>query len=316
MQSQDISAWPVDNSGHPADELAHRFNWTSPMMRSPHDPDAIYVGSEVVWKTTNHGHSWDIISPDLTRNDRSKQTASGGPLTKDITSVEYYDTVFALAESPLAKGMLWAGSDDGLVHVSADDGGHWDDVTPGAMKPSATKPGGALQWSAISMIEPSHFDAATVYVAVDRHKLDDIGPYAFKTTDRGHTWQAITTGLPDGAVVHAIREDPAQRGLLYAGTERGVFVSFDDCRALADPAAQPPRQPGARPDGARRRFGDRHARPRVLDTRRHHAIAPAPSQGGRGGHGALHAGAGDPAVLSGRRGFPPPRGTETRLPGR
>ncbi len=222
-QAQDISAWPVDNSGHPADELAHRFNWTSPMMRSPHDPDAIYVASEVVWKTTDHGHSWAILSPDLTRDDKSKQTASGGPLTKDITSVEYYDTVFALAESPLTKGMLWAGSDDGLIHLSNDDGAHWSDVTP-----DATKPGAALQWSAISMIDPSPFDAGTAYVAVDRHKLDDIKPYAFKTTDSGKTWQPIITGLPDGAVVHAVREDPKQRGLLYAGTERGVFVSFDD----------------------------------------------------------------------------------------
>ncbi len=223
MQAQDISAWPVDNSGHPADELAHRFNWTSPMMRSPHDPDAIYVASEVVWKTTNHGHDWAVISPDLTRNDKSKQTASGGPLTKDITSVEYYDTVFALAESPVAKGMLWAGSDDGLIHLSRDDGAHWTEVTP-----DATRPGAALQWGAISMIEPSPYDGDTAYVAVDRHKLDDIQPYAFKTTDAGRSWQPITTGLPDGAVVHAVREDPVQRGLLYAGTERGVFVSFDD----------------------------------------------------------------------------------------
>jgi photosystem II stability/assembly factor-like uncharacterized protein len=222
QQAQDISAWPVDNSGHPASELAHRFNWTSPMLRSPHDPDAIYVGSEVVWKTTDHGHSWAIISPDLTRNDKSKQTASGGPLTKDITSVEYYDTIFAMAESPIIKGQLWAGSDDGLIHVSPDDGAHWNDVTP-----DATKPGAPLEWSEISLIEPSHYEANTAYVAIDRHKLDDIRPYALKTQDGGKTWQSITTGLPDGAVVHAVREDPVQRGLLYAGTERGVFVSFD-----------------------------------------------------------------------------------------
>jgi hypothetical protein len=218
MQAQDISAWPVDNSGHAAAELAHRFNWTSPMMRSPHDPEAIYVASEVVWKTTDQGHSWTIISPDLTRNDKSKQTASGGPLTKDITSVEYYDTIFALAESPITKGLLWAGSDDGLIHLTRDDGAHWDDVTPA----------GLPQWSTISMIEPSRYDAGTAYVAVDRHKLDDIAPYAFKTTDGGKTWSPIVTGLPAGAVVHAVREDTVQRGLLYAGTERGVFVSFDD----------------------------------------------------------------------------------------
>jgi len=217
-QVQDISAWPVDNSGHPASELEHRFNWTSPMMLSPHDPDTIYVASEVVWKTTDHGHSWKIISPDLTRNDKSKQIASGGPLTKDITSVEYYDTIFALAESPLAKGTLWGGSDDGLVNVSADGGAHWNNVTPKDMP----------EWSSIDMIDLSHFDTNVAYLAVDRHKLDDIKPYAWKTADGGKSWTSITNGLPNGAVVHAVREDPAKRGLLYAGTEVGVFVSFND----------------------------------------------------------------------------------------
>ena len=217
-QVQDISAWPVDNSGHPASELAHRFNWTAPLALSPHDPDTVYTASQMVWKTTDHGNSWQIISPDLTRNDKTKQIASGGPLTKDITSVEYYDTIFALAESPQAKGQLWAGSDDGLVHVSADGGAHWSDVTPKELPP----------WSTVSMIEPSPHGADVAYLAIDRHKLDDIKPYAWKTADRGKSWTKITTGLPDGAVVHAVREDPLRAGLLYAGTERGVFVSFDD----------------------------------------------------------------------------------------
>jgi photosystem II stability/assembly factor-like uncharacterized protein len=218
QQVQDISPWPVDNSGHGASELAHRFNWTSPLMLSVHDPDVLYVASEVVWKTTDHGKSWAIISPDLTRNDRSKQQPSGGPLTKDITSVEYYDTIFSMKESPLKKGVLWVGSDDGLVHVSRDDGGHWDNVTPKAMP----------EWSSIDSVEPSPFDEGKVYLGVDRHKSDDIKPYAYKTTDGGKTWVSITNGLPDGAVVHAVREDPMRRGLLYAGTEKGVFVSFDD----------------------------------------------------------------------------------------
>lgn len=217
-QVQDISAWPVDNSGHPASELAHRFNWTSPLVLSPHDPDTLYVASEVVWKTTDHGNSWSIISPDLTRNDKGKQQASGGPLTKDITSVEYYDTIFALAESPVTRGVLWAGSDDGLVHVSSDGGAHWTDVTPKELP----------RWSTVSIIEPSPHNADVAYLAVDRHKLDDIAPYAWKTADRGKTWMRITAGLPQGAVVHAVREDPARAGLLYAGTEQGVFVSFDD----------------------------------------------------------------------------------------
>lgn len=218
MQVRDISPDPIDNSGHPASELTHRFNWTSPLMLSPHDPDTLYAASEVVWKSTDHGNSWTIVSPDLTRNDKSKQTPSGGPLTKDITSVEYYDTIFALAESPLAKGKLWAGSDDGLIHLTQDGGGHWADVTPKGMP----------AWSSIDMIDPSPHDAHRAYVAVDRHKLDDIAPYAWKTTDDGRTWTSISAGLPHGAVVHAVREDPARAGLLYAGTEIGVFVSFDD----------------------------------------------------------------------------------------
>ncbi|HZK99836.1 MAG TPA: hypothetical protein VFC47_08040 [Caulobacteraceae bacterium] len=217
-QSQNISPDPIDNSGHPASELVHRFNWTSPLMLSPHDPDALYAASEVVWESTDHGMSWRIISPDLTRNDKSKQQASGGPLTKDITSVEYYDTIFALAESPLKRGELWAGSDDGLVHLTFDDGAHWADVTPKAMAP----------WSEISIIEPSHFDPAGAYIAVDRHKLDDIGPHAYRTADAGKSWTSIAAGLPPGAVVHVVREDPVRRGLLYAGTELGVFISFDD----------------------------------------------------------------------------------------
>jgi len=217
-QSQSISPDPIDNSGHPASELDHRFNWTSPLMLSPHDPEALYAASEVVWKSTDRGMSWKIISPDLTRNDKTKQTASGGPLTKDITSVEYYDTIFTLAESPLRQGKLWAGTDDGLVQVSDDDGAKWRNVTPAAMP----------AWSTVSMLEPSHFDPSTAYIAVDRHRLDDIAPYAWKTVDNGKTWVTIAAGLPPGAVVHVVREDPVRRGLLYAGTESGVFVSFDD----------------------------------------------------------------------------------------
>ncbi len=218
QQAQDISAYPIDASGHPASELKYRFNWTSPMFRSPHDKGAIYLGYNVVFKSTDQGNSWKIISPDLTRDDKAKQGPSGGPITKDITSVEYYDTIFALAESPLKQGQIWAGSDDGLIHVTDDDGGSWRDVTPRSMP----------AWSEISLIEPSHFDARTAYIAVDRHKLDDIAPYAYKTEDGGASWTPIVKGLPHGAIVHAVREDPVRRGLLFAGTERGVFVSFDD----------------------------------------------------------------------------------------
>ena len=217
-QARVIPVYPIDASGHAAGDLAHRFNWTSPLVMSPHNPDTLYVGMERLYRTTDDGESWTAISPDLTRNDKSKQGPSGGPITKDITSVEYYDTIFAIAESPLKKGLLWVGSDDGLIHTSGDDGGHWSDVTPHDMP----------QWGTISMIEPSHFDAGTAYVAVDRHKLDDIKPYVFKTVDGGKNWTRLDRTLPDGAFVHAVREDPVKRGLLYAATEAGVFVSFDD----------------------------------------------------------------------------------------
>src|ERR1700726_2681779 len=214
---QDISPLPLDNSGHGAVDLIHRFQWTSPLMLSPHNPDTLYAAAECVFKSTDHGHSWTQISGDLTRNDKSKQQPSGGPLTNDITSVEYYDTVFALAESPVKKGTLWAGTDDGLVQVTTDDGQHWANVTPKMP-----------EWSTVSIIDPSPRDGSSAYVAVDRHKLDDFKPHIFKTTDLGKNWSAITNGIPDGAYVHAVREDPKKPGLLYAGTELGVFVSFDD----------------------------------------------------------------------------------------
>jgi photosystem II stability/assembly factor-like uncharacterized protein len=215
--SHDASVLPLDNSGHGAVDLAHRFQWISPLVVSPHDPDTIYTGGESVFKTTDKGNSWTKISDDLTRNDKSKQQPSGGPLTNDITSVEYYDTVFALAESPKKKGMLWAGTDDGLVHLTTDEGQHWTNVSPKVP-----------EWSTVSLIDPSPHDAAVAYVVLDRHKLDDFKPYIFKTNDSGKTWSAITTGIPEGAYVHAVREDPKRRGLLYAGTETGMFVSFDD----------------------------------------------------------------------------------------
>jgi photosystem II stability/assembly factor-like uncharacterized protein len=216
-QSQEVSVWPLDNSGHGAVDLVHRFQWISPLMLSPHNPDVIYTGGEAVFKSMDQGNSWTQISGDLTRNDKTKQQPSGGPLTNDITSVEYYDTVFALAESPKQKGMLWAGTDDGLVHVTTDEGQHWTNVSPKV-----------AEWSTVDLIEPSPYDANTAYVVLDRHKLDDIKPYIFKTADAGKSWNAITTGIPEGSYVHAVREDPRRRGLLYAGTETGVFVSFDD----------------------------------------------------------------------------------------
>ena len=216
-QGLDISPWPVDSAGHGVGDFPHRFQWTEPILFSPHDPNVIYTAGEVVFKTTNEGKSWTVISPDLTRNDKAKQKASGGPITEDNTSVEYYDTIFALAESPLEKGLLWAGSDDGLVHVSRNGGGTWQNVTPAAMP----------EWGTVSLIDCSAYLQGTAYVAVDRHKLDDFKPYIFKTSDYGKTWTEIVSGIPDGSYVHAVREDPKGKGLLYAGTETGVFFSID-----------------------------------------------------------------------------------------
>jgi len=216
-QMQDITVWPVDFSGHGAKDMKYRLGWTEPIVISPHDPDVIYTAGNMVFKTTNHGASWTAISPDLTRNDKSKQESSGGPITKDNTSVEFYDTVFTIAESSVQKDLLWAGTDDGLVHVTRDGGKNWANVTPKGMP----------EWSLVSMIETSPHDAGTAYVALDCHKLDDLKPYVYKTTDYGKSWTKLVNGLPDGAYVHAVREDPQDKELLYAGTETGIFVSFD-----------------------------------------------------------------------------------------
>jgi photosystem II stability/assembly factor-like uncharacterized protein/DNA-binding FrmR family transcriptional regulator len=217
-QVQDISAWPLNPMGAGAAELKHRFQWTAPILISPNDASVLYHGGEAVFKTTDNGMTWTAISGDLTRNDKSKQQSSGGPLTQDNTSVEYYDTVFALAESPVEKGVIWVGTDDGLVHVTRDGGQHWANVT--------SKEFG--EWSLVSIIEASSHAGGTAYVAVDRHKLDDYRPYIFKTVDYGKSWAKITSGLPESGYAHAVREDPKRKGLLFAGTENGIYVSFDD----------------------------------------------------------------------------------------
>jgi len=217
-QSVDISVWPLDVSGNGAENLTHRFNWTSPLLISPHDPNTLYWAGEKIFKSTDSGQSWNPISPDLTRNDKAKQKPSGGPITRDITSVEYYDTVFTVAESPLKKDLIWAGTDDGLVHLTQDGGQHWAKVTPPELP----------EWSMVSIIEPSHSDAGTAYVAVDRHKFDDFRPLIYRTRDYGKTWILIANGIPEGSYVRSVREDPKRKGLLFGGTEMGVYFSIDD----------------------------------------------------------------------------------------
>jgi len=219
-QQRNVSPYPNNPMGAGADVLKYRFQWNFPILFSPHDQNTLYAGANVLFQSLNEGQSWEVISPDLTRNDKSKQGPSGGPITKDNTSVEYYGTVFAAMESPVQKGVIWTGSDDGLVQVTRDGGKNWSNVTP----PKNLMP----EWIQINSIEASPGDPATAYVAATMYKWDDYKPYLYKTSDFGKTWKKITSGIPNTAFTRVIREDPNKRGLLYAGTETGLYVSFDD----------------------------------------------------------------------------------------
>ncbi|CAN5310623.1 hypothetical protein BH09GEM1_BH09GEM1_18660 [soil metagenome] len=216
--TRNINPWPDNPMGHSAIDLKYRFQWTFPIVLSPHNPNVLYATSNYVHRTTNDGQSWEVISPDLTRNDPKTLGASGGPLTKDQTSVEYYGVIFAFAESPRQKGILWAGSDDGLIHVSRDNGRTWKNVTPGDM----------AIYTRVSLIEPSRYAAGTAYVAANRFQLADMRPYLWKTNDYGATWKRIDAGIDATEFTRAIREDDERQGQLYVGTERGVWFSHDD----------------------------------------------------------------------------------------
>ncbi len=217
-QVQNIQQWPNDPDGYNASVQKYRYTWTMPIVISPNDPNVLYHSAQFLFRSNDGGHSWQTISPDLTRNDKSKQQDSGGPITKDQASIEFYDLIFTVAESPKAKGQIWVGTDDGLIQLTRDDGKSWANVTPK----------GLPEWAMVSLIEASPFDAGTAYAAIDAHKLDNFRPYIFKTSDFGKSWTPITAGLPDGSYIHAVREDPKRKGLLYAGTETGIWVSFDD----------------------------------------------------------------------------------------
>jgi photosystem II stability/assembly factor-like uncharacterized protein len=217
-QVQDVTVWPEDPIGWAAKDVRYRFNWTFPIVLSPHDPNVLYTAGNYVFVSENEGMSWTAISPDLTRNDATKLQPSGGPITPDNYCTEYYCTIYALAESPVERGVIWAGSDDGLIHLSRDGGRHWHNVTPSALP----------EWALVSTIEPSPHAGGGAYVAATRYKLDDPQPYLYKTEDYGRTWTSITRGIPADDLTRVIRADPLRRGLLYAGTETSVFVSFDD----------------------------------------------------------------------------------------
>jgi photosystem II stability/assembly factor-like uncharacterized protein len=213
-----INVWPDNPMGHGAEGMKYRFQWNFPILFSKHNPKRLYTFSNHVHVTENEGQSWDVISGDLTRNDPDKLVSSGGPITQDNTSVEYYCTIFAANESPLKEGLLWVGSDDGLIHISQDGGQNWENITPPSLP----------EWSMINSIEPSAFDAGTCYMAATRYKLGDFTPYLYKTTDYGKTWKKITNGIENEHFTRALREDPKKKGLLYAGTETGMYISFDD----------------------------------------------------------------------------------------
>jgi len=213
-----INVWPDNPMGYGAEGMKYRFQWNFPIIFSKHDPKKLYTFSNHVHMSTDEGQSWKLLSGDLTRNDPTKLVSSGGPITQDNTGVEYYCTIFAANESPLKEGLMWVGSDDGLVHVTRDGGQNWTNVTPANMP----------EWSMVNSIEPSAFDEGTCYVAATRYKLGDFKPYLYKTTDFGNTWTKITNGIDNEHFTRALREDPKRKGLLYAGTETGMYISFND----------------------------------------------------------------------------------------
>jgi len=217
-QEAQVNPWPDNPMGSSSGDLAYRFQWTFPIVFSPHDPAVLYAGGNHVFRTADAGQSWSVISPDLTRHDPRTLGASGGPITKDQTGVETYATIFTIAESPRARGVIWTGSDDGIVSLTRDGGRTWSNVTPPGM--------GELP--RISLVEASPHDPAVAYVAANRYQFGDLRPMLYKTANYGRTWTPITSGIPAEEFARAIREDPVRRGLLYAATERGVWVSFDD----------------------------------------------------------------------------------------
>ena len=216
--TRSVDVWPDLPMGHGAEAMRYRFQWNFPIFFSPHDPKKLYTASNHLHVTTNEGQSWQVISPDLTRNDSTKLGPSGGPITKDNTSVEYYCTIFAAAESPRVKDLLWTGSDDGLIHVSKDGGQNWTNVTPAFLP----------EWIQINSLEPDPHVDGGCYVAATMYKSGDYKPYLLRTKDYGKTWALITTGISANHFTRVIRSDPNAKGILYAGTESGIYISFDD----------------------------------------------------------------------------------------
>ncbi len=215
---RNITAWPDNPMGSGVEAMKYRFQWSFPLLFSPHDPKLLYAGSNVLLTTRDEGHSWTAISPDLTRNDKSKQGPVGGSITKDNTAVEYYDTIFTVDESPITKGLIWVGTDDGLVQLTRDAGKTWQNVTPK----------GIPDFIRINCIAASPFDPGTAFLAATMYLTDDFRPFLYRTTDFGKSWKLITTGIPVDDFTRTIRPDPRQKGLLVAGTEAHLYISLND----------------------------------------------------------------------------------------
>jgi photosystem II stability/assembly factor-like uncharacterized protein len=215
---RNINAWPDNPMGSGVEAMKYRFQWSFPLLFSPHNPHRLYAGANVLMATDDEGQHWTVMSPDLTRNDKSKQGPSGGPITKDNTAVEYYDTIFTIDESPVKAGVIWVGSDDGLIHVTQDDGKTWQNVTPKDMP----------EWIRINCIAASPFEAGTAYVAATMYLSDDFRPFLYRTTDYGKTWTKIVNGIPNDDFTRTIRPDPNDKDLVFAGTESHLYISYDD----------------------------------------------------------------------------------------
>ena len=215
--NHDISPYVRDTNGRALAGLPYRFNWEAPVALAPLDPHVAYFGGNVVFRTADRGQHWSVISPDLTRKEAAHQQAAGGPINTDVSGAEFYDTLLCIAPSPLEAGVIWVGTDDGLVHVTRDGGARWSDVTPAGVGP----------YGRVENVEPSPHDPATAFAAIDRHNSGDRTPYAFVTHDYGASWRSLAAGLPDGQYVHVIRQDPRNADILYAGLEQGVWISFD-----------------------------------------------------------------------------------------
>jgi hypothetical protein len=217
-QEQAINVWPDNPMGYGAEGMKYRFQWNFPIFFSPHNPKRLYTCSNHLHVSEDGGQSWELLSPDLTRNDPSKLVSSGGPITKDNTGVEYYCTIFAAAESTHEEGVIWTGSDDGLIHLTRDGGKNWTNVTPTNLP----------EWTMINSVEIDPHNPGGLYVAATRYKLGDYQPYLYRTKDYGKTWTKIVKGIDPMHFTRVLRADPARKGLLYAGTETGMYLSFDD----------------------------------------------------------------------------------------